>query len=286
LRLHTLKRLFVGNPLPTAQARHERLSKVTGLAIFASDNLSSVAYATEEILRVLILAGPAALGFSVPIGLAITAVIVIVISSYRQTIFAYPQGASDYIVAKDNLGIYPGLTAGSALLIDYTLTVAVSVSAGVAAVTSAFPFLYPQRILLGVLCVAGLAVANLRGVRETGRLFALPTYLFIAGFLGLIAVGFLRYLWEGPPAVTAPPLPTAPPMPPSVPLENIPRPASEGETPMPITLEQLPGAPAPMPSASPALGTAKVPALDLRNAPKPPVGKKYDGFDPYKESVE
>jgi amino acid transporter len=193
LRLHTLKRLFVGNPLPTAQARHERLSKVTGLAVFASDNLSSVAYATEEILRVLILAGSAALALSVPIGVAIAVVIAIVISSYRQTIVAYPQGASDYIVAKDNLGVYPGLTAGSALLIDYTLTVAVSVSAGVAALTSAFPFLYPERVLICVVFVVGVAVANLRGVRESGRLFAVPTYLFIAGFFALLLVGFIRY---------------------------------------------------------------------------------------------
>ncbi|MEK7879822.1 MAG: APC family permease, partial [candidate division NC10 bacterium] len=193
MRLHTLKRLFVGNPLPTAQARHERLSKVTGLAVFASDNLSSVAYATEEILRVLILAGSAALALSVPIGVAIAVVIAIVISSYRQTIVAYPQGASDYIVAKDNLGVYPGLTAGSALLIDYTLTVAVSVSAGVAALTSAFPFLYPERVLICVVFVVGVAVANLRGVRESGRLFAVPTYLFIAGFFVLLLVGFIRY---------------------------------------------------------------------------------------------
>jgi len=126
VRLYRLKRLFVGTPLPTAQARHERLSKRTGLAIFASDNLSSVAYATEEIMRVLILAGVAALSLSTPISIAIGAVICIVIYSYRQTIVAYPQGASDYIVAKDNLGTAAGLVAGSALLIDYTLTVAVS----------------------------------------------------------------------------------------------------------------------------------------------------------------
>ena len=139
MRLYSLKRLLVGSPLPTAQARHERLGKVTGLAVFASDNLSSVAYATEEILRVLIVAGPAALIYSVPIAMVIGVVTAIVISSYRQTVVAYPQGASDYIVAKDNLGTPSGLTAGAALLIDYTLTVAVSVSAGVAALTSAAP---------------------------------------------------------------------------------------------------------------------------------------------------
>jgi amino acid transporter len=197
LRLHTLKRLFVGTPLPTAQARHERLSKVTGLAVFASDNLSSVAYATEEILRVLILAGTAALALSVPIGLAIALVIAIVINSYRQTILAYPQGASDYIVSKDNLGVAPGLTAGAALLIDYTLTVAVSVSAGVAALTSAFPVLYPYRIVLGVLFVSGVSLANLRGVRESGRFFVVWTYLFIGGYLALLVTGLIRYLVWG-----------------------------------------------------------------------------------------
>ncbi len=207
MRLHTFKRFFVGTPLPTAQARHERLSRVTGLAVFASDNLSSVAYATEEILRVLILAGTAALALSVPIGLAIALVIAIVINSYRQTILAYPQGASDYIVSKDNLGVAPGLTAGAALLIDYTLTVAVSVSAGVAALTSALPALYPYRVLLGVLFVAGISLANLRGVRESGRFFAAWSYLFIGGYLGLMMTGLVRYMMWGPPVVSqaAPP---------------------------------------------------------------------------------
>ncbi|OGK99206.1 MAG: amino acid permease [Candidatus Rokubacteria bacterium RIFCSPHIGHO2_02_FULL_73_26] len=201
--MYRLKRLFVGTPLPTAQARHERLSKRTGLAIFASDNLSSVAYATEEIMRVLILAGVAALSLSTPISIAIGAVICIVIYSYRQTIVAYPQGASDYIVAKDNLGTAAGLVAGSALLIDYTLTVAVSVSAGIAAVTSAVPGLFPYRVVLGVAALALIAYGNLRGLRESGRLFALPSYLFIAGFLVLIATGFARYAIRGEP--TAPP---------------------------------------------------------------------------------
>ena len=205
MRLHTLKRLFVGNPLLTAQARHERLSKVTGLAVLASDALSSVAYATEEILRILILAGTGALALSVPIGFAIAVVIIIVASSYRQTILAYPQGASGYIVSKDNLGISCGLIAGASLLIDYTLTVAVSVSAGVAAITSAFPALYPERVLICVLFVVAIGVANLRGVRESGRLFAVPTYMFIGGMVAMVGVGLLRYLWLGAPAATAAP---------------------------------------------------------------------------------
>ncbi|HSE03805.1 MAG TPA: amino acid permease, partial [Methylomirabilota bacterium] len=190
MKLSKLKRWFVGTPIATAQAHHERLGKVTGLAVFASDNLSSVAYATEEILRVLLLAGVGALAFSVPIGLCITAVIAIVILSYRLNIAEYPQGASDYIVAKDNLGVFPGLTAGAALLIDYTLTVAVSVSAGVAALTSAFPVLYPYRVVLGIGLVLLIGVANLRGLRESGRVFAVWAYLFIGGYFLLMLYGF------------------------------------------------------------------------------------------------
>jgi amino acid transporter len=198
MKISRLKQLFVGRPIATAQARHERLDKLTGLAVFASDNLSSVAYATEEILRVLLLAGVGALSFSVPIGIAIGLVIAIVITSYRQTIAEYPQGASDYLVTKDNLGVYPGLVAGAALLIDYTLTVAVSVSAGVAALTSAVPTLYPHRVLLGVGMVALIGVANLRGLRESGRIFAVWSYLFIAGYLALIGYGLVSYLFGGP----------------------------------------------------------------------------------------
>ena len=204
MNISTLKRLFVGLPLATAQARHERLGKVTGLAVFASDNLSSVAYATEEILRTLLLAGIGALVFAGPISAFIAAVIAVVIASYRQTISQYPQGASDYIVTKDNLGVSPGLAAGAALLIDYTLTVAVSVSAGVAALTSAFPVLYPYRVVLGVGLVTLVSVANLRGVRESGRFFAVWSYLFIGGYLMLMAYGFVGYLLWGPPAVAAP----------------------------------------------------------------------------------
>jgi len=203
VRVHVLKRVLLGEPLSTAQARHERLSKVTGLAIFASDNLSSVAYASEEILRVLVIAGPAALNVSTPIAVAIAVVIAIVIYSYRQTILAYPQGASDYIVAKDNIGPAAGLTAGSALLIDYTLTVAVSVSAGIAALTSAVPALYPFRTWLCVGAITLIAVGNLRGLRESGRLFALPSYLFIGGLLALLAVGFTRYASGGAPEAAA-----------------------------------------------------------------------------------
>src|SRR4030095_10338457 len=186
VRLSQLKRLFLGSPLPTAQSRHERLGRATALAVFASDALSSVASATEEILLVLILAGTIALSYSLPIGIAIAILIAIVVSSYRQTIRAYPQGGGAYIVSKDNLGVPAGLVAGAALLIDYVLTVAVSVAAGVAALTSAVPTLFPYRPALCVIAVVGIAVANLRGIRESGKLFAAPTFLFIASLGSLI----------------------------------------------------------------------------------------------------
>jgi amino acid transporter len=205
VNLNSLKKLLVGSPLATAQARHERLGKATGLAVFASDNLSSVAYATEEILLVLVLAGTAALTYAVPIGVAIGVVIAVVISSYRQTIAAYPQGASDYLVTKDNLGVYPGLTAGAALLIDYTLTVAVSVSAGVAALTSALPTLYPYRVLLGVSLVGFIGLANLRGIRESARFFAVWSYLFIGAYALLMLYGFGAYVVWGLPVEPPPP---------------------------------------------------------------------------------
>jgi len=200
VKLHALKLFFVGKPIPTAQARHERLSKRAALAVFASDALSSVAYATEEILLILILAGTAVLVYSIPISVAIAVLIAIVVSSYRQTIRAYPQGGGAYIVSKDNLGTLAGLVAGAALLIDYVLTVAVSVAAGIAALTSAFPSLFGYRVVLGVLCIAGITTANLRGLRESGNLFAAPTYLFVLSFGGMLGYGFVRWMfgWETP----------------------------------------------------------------------------------------
>ena len=184
-----MKRWLVGAPMPLAQARHERLGKSVALAVFASDPLSSVAYATEEILLVLTLAGAAALSYSMPIGAAIAVLIAVVITSYRQTIAAYPKGGGAYIVSKENLGIYAGLVAGASLLIDYVLTVAVSVAAGVAAITSAFPTLHPYRVWMGVLAVVFIAVVNLRGIRESGKLFAAPTYLFVVSMLAMVVYG-------------------------------------------------------------------------------------------------
>ena len=192
--LGAVKQIVIGKPIPTHLAHHERLSKVTGLAVLSSDPLSSVAYATEEILRTLVLAGVAATWLVTPIAAVIALLLVLVALSYRQTIFAYPGGGGAYIVAHENLGQVPGLVAASALLIDYVLTVAVSVAAGVAALTSAFPHLHDHNVSLGLGFVALLAVGNLRGIRESGRIFAVPTYFFIVTLLGLIAAGLWRWL--------------------------------------------------------------------------------------------
>jgi amino acid transporter len=204
--LTSLKRVLVGNPLATAQARHERLSKIPALAIFASDMMSSVAYATEEILLVLVLGGTLALQYSPHVGIAIGALAAIVASSYWQTIHAYPSGGGAYIVAKDNLGTLPGLVAGAALLVDYVLTVSVSAASGVAAITSAFPVLYPHRVVICVATVLVIMVANLRGIRETGNIFAVPTYWFIACLVVLVGGGFYQLLTRGapPPPETIP----------------------------------------------------------------------------------
>ena len=190
--LSQFKRFVVGKPIPAHLAHHERLSRVTGLAVLSSDALSSVAYATEEILRVLILTGAAALTLSAPIAIVIATILAIVVFSYRQTIHAYPTGGGAYIVAKDNLGELPALIAAASLLIDYILTVAVSIAAGVAAITSAFPQWHVNRVELTLGFVVVLMVGNLRGIRESGNIFAIPTYFFIVTTLGLIGVGIWR----------------------------------------------------------------------------------------------
>ena len=195
----TLKRLLLGSPLATAQAKHERLGKISALAIFASDMMSSVAYATEEILLVLILGGTVALQYSFPIGISIGLLAAMVASSYWQTIHAYPSGGGAYVVATDNLGALPGLIAGAALLVDYVLTVAVSTASGVAAITSAFPSLFPHRVAICVAFVLLVMVANLRGIRETGKIFAVPTYWFIGCLALLVGGGFYHLLTQGPP---------------------------------------------------------------------------------------
>lgn len=192
--LAALKRVLLGRPIPSRLAHHERLTKTTGLAVLSSDPLSSVAYATEEILRTLILAGAGALWLVTPIGSVIAALLIVVALSYRQTIHAYPGGGGAYIVAKENIGTNAGLVAGAALLIDYVLTVAVSVVAGVAAITSAFPNWYAHRVALSLAFVSLITLGNLRGVRESGRIFAAPTYFFLVSMLALLAVGAARIL--------------------------------------------------------------------------------------------
>jgi len=201
MRLGLFKRWLVGPPMPLAQARHERLSNPVGLAVFASDPLSSVAYATEEILLVLILGGAVVLGYALPISIAIATLIAIVIISYRQTIRAYPKGGGAYIVSKEYLGVVPGLVAGGSLMIDYILTVAVSVAAGVAAITSAVPALYPYRVMLGIAAIVIIALGNLRGIRESAKLFAAPTYLFVVSMLGLIVYGLVSIVRSSVPVI-------------------------------------------------------------------------------------
>ena len=209
MRIALLKRALVGAPMPLAQARHERLRKRVALAVFSSDAMSSVAYATEEVLLILTLAGTVALHYSLPIALAITTLLVIVVLSYQQTIHAYTNGGGAYIVARDNLGDVPGLIAAGALLVDYVLTVSVSVAAGVAAVTSAVPALTNHKVVLGVAFIAAIALANIRGVRESGRVFAVPTYFFIVSFAFLLLGGAYRFVTGTMPAAAPPALPAA-----------------------------------------------------------------------------
>lgn len=199
-----VKRLVLGEPLHNASFIHQRLSNTIALAVFSSDAVSSVAYATQEILLVLAVAGALAYTYAFPIAIAISALLVIVVLSYRQTIKAYPHGGGSYSVAKENLGDAAGLTAGASLLVDYILTVAVSVSAGVAAITSAFPVLLPYRVELAIAFVAILTLGNLRGVKESGALFAGPTYVFVALLGTTILYGVYRNLIGAPIKITAP----------------------------------------------------------------------------------
>jgi len=198
-RRYRMKNRFLGRPLHTDQLQHERLGKPTALAVFASDNLSSAAYATEEILHTLLLAGVGIVAFSyvLPITIAMLAVLAILILSYRQTIKAYPSAGGAYIVTKDNLGVLPAQVAGVALLTDYILVVAVSCSAGVAALYSVFGELYPYRIPIALGFIAIIAFGNLRGVKESGRLFAMPTYSFVLAMALMIGYGIYKALFGG-----------------------------------------------------------------------------------------
>src|SRR5438270_517507 len=198
-----LKRLLVGKPIPSHLAQHERLSRVTGLAVLSSDALSSVAYATDFIVATLVVAGVSALRYAIPISGVIATLLAIVAFSYRQTIHAYPTGGGAYIVAKENIGPLAGLVAAASLLVDYTLTVAVSISAGVLAITSAAPRLDAYRVELCLAFLAILMLGNLRGIRESGRIFAVPTYFFVVSILALIAAGAFRYLYSGAAPISA-----------------------------------------------------------------------------------
>ena len=189
-----LKRWLVGDPLKSTQAADERLSKTLALAIFSSNAISSVAYATEEILLVLILAGTAAVAWSIPISFAILFLVVVLTISYRQIIYEYPEGGGAYIVARNNIGELPALIAAGALMIDYVLTVAVSVAAGIAALTSAVPSLFEHRVAIGLTAIIFIIIMNLRGVRESGKFFAVPTYFAIGALGVMVAVGGIQAL--------------------------------------------------------------------------------------------
>ena len=203
--LDVARRALFGARISTEREIHERIGVFKGLAVFASDNISSSAYATEEIMRVLLLAGGAALSLTIPITIVIVLVLAIVVASYQQTIRAYPNGGGSYIVASDNLGPIAGLVAGGALLTDYVLTVSVSIAAGVAAMTSIAPELYPERVLLGVCFVVLLCLGNLRGLRESATLFSIPTYVYLVAIYGLLAYGLVRVATGDLPAYAPPP---------------------------------------------------------------------------------
>jgi amino acid transporter len=187
-------RILFGDPLTTSDSVHERLSKKKALAVFSSDALSSVAYAPEEILLALVVGGAALLKYTLPVAIGITVLLIIVAISYYQTIHAYPSGGGAYIVAHENLGVWPGLTAAAALLIDYVLTVSVSITAGVGAITSAFPAVLPYRVPIALIAILLITWANLRGVRESGTIFSVPTYGFIGIMVTLIILGIFQLI--------------------------------------------------------------------------------------------
>src|SRR5512136_234386 len=202
-----IKDILIGPALPTQSLGHKQLNKIRALAAFSPDALASIAYANQEIYLALVVAGSAGLSYAWPIGLAITGVLVIVAFSYFQTIHGYPSGGGSYIVARSNLGTLPGLVAAAALLIDYVLNSAVSLTAGVAALASAFPVLWPYRVLLALALLVVITLVNLRGLRESGTFMAVPVYLFLATYLSMLAYGLVRLFIDGPEpiALSAPP---------------------------------------------------------------------------------
>ncbi len=205
--LNRIKHLIIGSPLPTLELAEKRLNKIRALAAFSPAAISSIAYANQEIYLGLVIAGGVALNLSLPISLVITLLLVIVTLSYYQTIYGYPSGGGSYVVARENLGTLPGLIAAAALIIDYILTAAVSLTAGVEAIASAFPSLLPYRIIIALILLLLITLAKLRGLRETGSLLSIPVYLFLVSFLVLIGYGFFRLFTGGPTSWldTAPP---------------------------------------------------------------------------------
>ncbi len=201
--LDNLRHWLIGPPLSTQRLGEERLNKIRALAAFSPDALSSIAYANQEIFLGLVVAGSAGLAYSWPIGIAIAVLLGVLALSYFQTLHAYPNGGGSYTVARENLGSLPGLIAAAALMIDYVLTAAVSLTAGVAAIASAFPDLWPHRIEIALVLLLIILIANLRGLRETGTLMAIPVYLFLAAYLSMLAIGIVRTFSEGPAAITA-----------------------------------------------------------------------------------
>ena len=204
-----IKDLIIGPALPTQAATRERLNKVRALAAFSPDALSSIAYANQEIYLGLVLAGSAGLAYAWPIGLIITALLIIVALSYFQTVHGYPSGGGSYIVARANLGVLPGLVAAAALLVDYVLNAAVSLTAGIEAVASAFPILWPYRTELALALLVIITLINLRGLQETGSVMAVPVYLFLGTYLPMLAVGGIQLLLGGPRPIQAVHVPSA-----------------------------------------------------------------------------
>ncbi|MFI7608631.1 APC family permease [Micromonospora sp. NPDC049366] len=205
--LNRIRRVVLGPPLRSSAVVYERMRKLVALPVLSSDLLSSVAYGPEAMLAVLVLAGSGALGLSLPLAAVLAVLMVAVGVSYRQTVVAYPHGAGSYVVATDNLGVRPGLAAAAGLMVDYVLTVAVSVAAGVHAVTSAIPSLSGYAVPLGVLTIALLLAGNLRGVRAAGNLFVWPTYAFVFALLAVLVVGYVRAGARGFAPVGPPPVP-------------------------------------------------------------------------------
>jgi amino acid transporter len=195
--------LIIGSPLPTHAMATQRLNKIRALAAFSPDALSSIAYANQEIFLALVVAGSAGLSFSFPVGISIIILLILVALSYYQTIHAYPSGGGSYVVARENLGLFPGLVAAAALLIDYVLTAAVSLTAGVEALASAFPVMWQYRVLVALFLLVVITFINLRGAQEAGTFIAIPVYLFLVTYLGMIAVGVWRALREGPGSLAA-----------------------------------------------------------------------------------